>query len=151
MKQQAYHITFTQKPGFLHATVIGRNTRETVERFHQEALSYCITHHYYRVLLEERLEGPPLETMEIFAIVSRGCALAAGKIKAVAYVDAGANSRMLKFAENVAVNRGIRVRVFPTVAAAEAWLAKLVSADNQRNPPVQTQAPKKSTPADRAI
>jgi hypothetical protein len=30
----------------------------------------------------------------------------------------------MKFAENVAVNRGISVRVFPTIQEAEAWLER---------------------------
>jgi len=144
MKRRNYRVTFTQKPGFLHATVTGHNTMETVERFHQDVLRYCIARNCLRVLLEERLEGPPLGAMEIFTIVTRGSARVAGKVKAVAYVDARADRRMLKFAENVAVNRGIQAAVFSTVAAAEAWLAQLVSTDVQRLVPVPAQVGKNS-------
>ena len=37
----------------------------------------------------------------------------------------------LRFAEDVAVNRGFPVKVFPTVAAAEEWLLSRPAADTQ--------------------
>jgi len=40
-----------------------------------------------------------------------------------ARVNASGDS--MQFAETVATNRGLHVRVFPTVAAAEAWLRTL--------------------------
>jgi hypothetical protein len=43
----------------------------------------------------------------------------------IAYVDVNAQGSLMKFAEDVAVNRGLRVRVFGTVADAERWLRQL--------------------------
>ena len=40
----------------------------------------------------------------------------------MAYVDVNATGDLMGFAENVAVNRAIPVRVFASVAAAEEWL-----------------------------
>ena len=37
----------------------------------------------------------------------------------------------MRFAEDVAVNRGFPVRVFATVAAAEEWLLSIPDADTQ--------------------
>jgi hypothetical protein len=44
----------------------------------------------------------------------------------MAYVDINPEHDLgeMKFSENVAVNRGISVRVFATVQEAEAWLEK---------------------------
>jgi hypothetical protein len=43
----------------------------------------------------------------------------------VAFVDVNAESRgNTKFGEDIAVNRGLNVGVFQTVAAAEAWLLR---------------------------
>jgi hypothetical protein len=46
-------------------------------------------------------------------------------LAAIAYVDVNAQGSLMKFAEDVAVNRGVRVRVFGTVAEAERWLRQL--------------------------
>lgn len=43
-------------------------------------------------------------------------------LQALAFVDVNAQGELMRFAEDVAVNRGMPVRVFPTIAAAEAWL-----------------------------
>jgi hypothetical protein len=47
---------------------------------------------------------------------------AVGVFQAIAYVDVNAGGDMMKFAENVALNRGIPVRLFATVAEAEKWI-----------------------------
>jgi hypothetical protein len=50
---------------------------------------------------------------------------ARGWVGVVAFVDVNAKDQWnTKFGENVAVNRGLNVRVFATVAAAEAWLLR---------------------------
>ncbi len=48
-------------------------------------------------------------------------------VEQVAYVDTNPehDSTLLDFIETVAVNRGVRVRVFGTVSEAETWLATL--------------------------
>jgi hypothetical protein len=75
------------------------------------------------VLVEERLEGPRLGTLDVFEMVATGSARFLRTLKTMAYVDVNAPSQeMMQFAENVAVNRAFPVRVFPTVIAAERWL-----------------------------
>jgi hypothetical protein len=51
-----------------------------------------------------------------------------GQRPIMAYVDVNAAGTLMKFAENAAVNRGITVRVFATVADAEKWLLELDTA-----------------------
>ena len=117
-----YKLTIDQKPTYLHVTVTGRNSRENVARYLEETLRECTARNCFRVLIEERLDGPRLGTLDVFQIVSEASSKADGILKAIAYVDVNAESNMMQFAETVAVNRGVPVVVFSTVADAEKWL-----------------------------
>ena len=119
----SYELTIEPKPGYLHVIVIGANTRENVMRYMEEVVRECTLRQCFRVLVEERLEGPRLGTLEVFEMVSTGSTRFVRTLKAMAYVDVNARDQeMMQFAENVAVNRAFPVRVFPTVLAAERWL-----------------------------
>ncbi|MBV9726747.1 MAG: hypothetical protein JO299_16425 [Gammaproteobacteria bacterium] len=119
----SYEMSIEPRPGYLHVTVRGSNTRDNVMRYMEQVVRECAVRECSRVLVEERLEGPRLGTLDVFEIVSRGSTQFLGTIRAMAYVDVNAPSgEMMQFAENVAVNRAFPVRVFPTVAAAERWL-----------------------------
>jgi hypothetical protein len=119
----SYQLTVEAKPGYLHVTVAGDNTRETVSRYMEEVVRECTLRQCFRVLIEERLEGPRLGTLDVFEMVATGSSRFLRTLKAMAYVDVNArNQEMMQFAENVAVNRAFPVRVFPTVVAAERWL-----------------------------
>ena len=118
----SYKLTIHQKPAYLHAVVTGRNTRENVAEYLEEIRRECIARNCFRVLVEERLEGPRLDTLEVFQVVSEGSSKASGIYKAFAYVDVNAKGNLMQFAETVAVNRGVPVVVFSTVADAEKWL-----------------------------
>jgi hypothetical protein len=118
----SYKLTIYQKPTYLHAIVTGQDTKENVARYLEEIRGACITRNCFRVLVEERLEGPRLGTTDVFQIVSEGSNKASGIYKAFAYVDVNAKGDLMQFAETVAVNRGVPVVVFSTVADAEKWL-----------------------------
>jgi len=121
----SYELTITQKPAYLHAIVTGRNTKENVAAYLDEIRRECIARGCTRVLIEEHLVGPRIGTMDVFTIASGASARARGFFEAVAYVDANAESdQNMKFAETVAVNRGLRGRMFRSVADAEKWLRK---------------------------
>src|SRR5256885_10511937 len=117
-----YELTIEQKATYLHAVVTGRNSRENVMRYIEEIGRECSARGYRRVLIEERLDGPRLGTTEVFQIASEGSQRARGTLEAIAYVDINANTGSMQFAENVAVNRGLPVAVFSTVAEAEKWI-----------------------------
>ncbi len=120
----SYELTITPKPGYLHAVVTGPNTAENVLGYLQAVLQACETQACPRVLIEERLEGPRLGTLSVFEVASEASRRVEGKLKAIAYVDVNAEGRLMQFAENVAVNRGLPVKVFTSVNAAERWLAE---------------------------
>ena len=118
-----YELTIEAKPGYLHVIVTGDNTRENVARYMEEVVRECTLRQCFRVLIEERLGGPRLGTLDVFELVSTGSTRFLRALTAMAFVDVNSQSQeMMQFAENVAVNRAFPVRVFPTVLAAERWL-----------------------------
>jgi hypothetical protein len=121
----AYQLTITQEPTYLHAVVTGRNDAEAVADYLAELRRECLARHCFRLLIEERLEGPRLDTFLVYRIVSQGSGNARGLIDAIAYVDLNCHGDLMAFAENVAVNRGLAVKVFASVAAARDWLRAL--------------------------
>jgi hypothetical protein len=127
-KSMTYTLKLEQKPAWIHAVVTGRNSRDNVARYLDEVIAECTTLRCDYVLIEERLEGPRLRTMDVFEIASqRGKPLPA-TLKAMAYVDVNAEGDLMRFAEDVAVNRGSPVRVFSSVDDAERWLEDQVGA-----------------------
>ena len=119
-----YNLTISQKPGYLDAVVTGPNTGENVTRYLEDLRTECAARGCFRALMEERLKGARLQAMDVFDIVSQGSDRARGKIQAFAYVDVNAEGDLMHFAETVALNRGLPVALFPTVADAERWLLR---------------------------
>ncbi len=120
----SYKMTVEQKPHYLHVVVTGVNTVENVMRYMEGVMRECAARGCRRVLIEERLEGARLGMIEVFGMVSKGCAHFQRTLEVMAYVDINARGDVMRFAEDVAVNRGFPVKVFPTVAAAEQWLGE---------------------------
>ena len=118
----SYKLTFTQKPAYLHAIVTGSNTKENVGHYLEEVLQECIARRCSKLLIEERLVGPRLGTVDVFQIAVEGSNRAYGKFEAIAFVDVNAEGDLMKFSETVATNRGLPVTVFTSVADAERWL-----------------------------
>ena len=76
------------------------------------------------MLLELNLAGPSLDSSSIFEVVSKRAAVAA-KLRKIAYVDTSERDPdKMKFAETVALNRGVNVRLFRDVDAARQWLSE---------------------------
>jgi hypothetical protein len=124
-----YELAFEQGDGWLHAVVRGRNTYENVVRYLEEVLLECQARGCVHLLIEERLEGPRLGAIDVFEIASRKDKPWPGTLRSIAYVDVNSEARTrMHFAEDVAVNRGIPVRVFAAVAEAETWLRDRVIA-----------------------
>jgi hypothetical protein len=117
-----YKLEISQQPGYLHAIVTGRNSVENVKRYLEEIRGECIARNCFRILVEERLDGPRLGTLDVFLIVAEESGKGRETIRELAYVDVNAEGDTMQFAETVAVNRGMRVAVFSTVADAERSL-----------------------------
>jgi hypothetical protein len=128
-----YQLTFDQKPTYLHVIVTGLNSSENVAGYLKDILRECMARSCFRVLIEERLEGPRLEILDVFEIAAEGSGEANGMLEAIAYVDVKGASELMQFAETVAVNRGLPVAVFSTVADAERWLLKEQRSSRESN------------------
>jgi hypothetical protein len=121
-----YQLTIIQKDeksSYLHIVGTGRNTREAVAGFLMRGFQECLDRDYPRVLIESRLVGPNLPLWDIFELASQVSSLDMGFFEAIAYVDADDPPELAQFIENVTRNRSLPLRAFPTVTAAERWLA----------------------------
>ena len=120
----AYLLTITEEPGYLHFRVAGDNALATVRAYVAEVHATCAQRGCRAILVEENLTGPGLEMLDIFQIVSTGVEETRLLLRKIAFVDLQARSRPgnARFAETVAVNRGLNLRTFATVAEAAAWL-----------------------------
>lgn len=118
-----YQLSIEQRPTYVHVTVTGRNSRETVMAYLRDIVEECSARNCFRVLIEERLDGPRLPLTDVFSVASEGAMAALGLFQAIAYVDESMGE-MAEFAETVAVNRGMPVRAFGSVAEASAWLVQ---------------------------
>ncbi|MBU1235420.1 MAG: hypothetical protein KJ634_00035 [Gammaproteobacteria bacterium] len=118
-----YELKIEQKAGYLHGIVTGQNCRETVAAYLAEGVRECTARGYSRVLIEARLQGPRLPLWDIFEIAAKNGRTVIGAFRAIAYVDVKAPAELLEFIGNVTSNRGLPLRVFNSVAAAEQWLA----------------------------
>ena len=125
-KEQAsslsYKLTIRQEPEFLHVIVTGVNSKQNVTRYLEEVQRECMARECARVLIEERLKGPRLDTLSVFQIAARGSSSIEHPFEAIAYVDANAEGDLMQFAETVAVNRELPVAVFGSVDDARNWL-----------------------------
>ena len=124
-----YQLTVKQEAGYLHAIVTGTNNAATVARYLEELRRECIASQCFRLLIEERLEGPRLGTFPVYKVVTEGSERARGLLRSIAYVDVHAEGQLMQFAETVAVNRGLPLAIFPTVEQARQWLLQAIAAD----------------------
>jgi hypothetical protein len=80
----SYKISFESKPNYLHVTVSGENTRQNVVACLADMRKGCEARDCFRVLIEERLEGPCLDSNDVFDIASQASIDALGIYGAVA-------------------------------------------------------------------
>jgi hypothetical protein len=119
----SYHLTLQEQPSYLHATVTGANSADNALRFLREVHEACARLGRSSVLLEVNFSGPSLETGSIFRVISERSKDGA-KLHRIAYVDGSTRDpERMKFAETVAINRGVNVRLFQDVEAAKRWIA----------------------------
>lgn len=128
-----YDVTFDRRSNFIHAVVTGRNTADSIIGYMNEIRDECEKQDCHRVLIEENLDGRRLDEMQIFDIISQGSADALGVFEALAYVDEQQDFEVVKFAETVAINRGIPIAVFSSVSDAENWLRHHVEGSSEQD------------------
>lgn len=120
-----FYLTIIERDSYVHATVTGINTPENMLRFMKEAYEACRARGKSSVLLEMNLAGESLDVTSIFHVVEQRSADGA-RLRKIAYVApiVGKDPARAHFAETVAVNRGVNVKVFRDVAEAQRWLTQ---------------------------
>ncbi|MGA2802264.1 MAG: hypothetical protein ABSE97_07865 [Verrucomicrobiota bacterium] len=126
----AYTLKIRNQGSYLHLIAEGDSTVEDVAGYLTEGLKKCIELRCPNVLIEENLKGPSLGILDVYEIVTKICWQAATVVRHVAYVDINPERKkeVNQFAETTAVNRGVNVKLFETVAEAENWLQKTILA-----------------------
>jgi len=126
-----YKLILERRPTYLYAQVRGQNSPETVLAYLAELMEECHRRDCFRVLIDERLDGPRLEAGDVFSVASEGAMNALGVFHAIAYVDRHMGE-MADFAETVAINRGMPVKIFLALAQAEAWIEGQADDQNEQ-------------------
>ena len=120
----AYQLTIEERPTHVYARADGDLTAENALRFLEEASAACLRSDRAALLLDMQLHGPNLPTTSIYEVISQRAG-DGSKLRKIAYVPSIVDDRsMAYFAETVAVNRGVNVRLFDSVAAAQRWLSE---------------------------
>ena len=126
----SYCLTYEQRPSYLYVLVNGDNSLEAVMRYMADIAEECQQRDVTRVLIDDQLEGPRLQTSDVFSIAAEGSTNGLGLFDAIAYVDKDMGE-MGEFAETVAVNRGMPVAIFSDVDSADRWLCnRSISTDD---------------------
>ena len=125
-----YSFIVEMKPTYLHAKGSGEQTEANARQFLIDAYRACVEHNMGRLLLEMCFTGKALSVASAYSvIVDRSHD--GSMLKSIAYVDTNPahDAEMAEFAELIAKNRGVNVRLFESVAAAERWLENEATAD----------------------
>ena len=119
-----FSIRFEQRSGYLYVFVSGpRDDLGVSTRFWERVHAQAVDSENSRLLVEEDFPNQ-LSTLELFEIAKRTTEMFGYRFK-IAHVDQNASDMELnRFAETVAANRGLHMRVFSTVGAAEEWLGR---------------------------
>ena len=120
----SYQLTIEERPTYVYARVDGDLNAANALRFLEEAYAACVRTGRSLLLLDMQLHGPDLNTTNVYEVISQRAADGT-KLRKIAYVPFQRDDRsMAYFAETVAVNRGVNVRLFESVAAAEQWISE---------------------------
>lgn len=123
-----YQLTIEETPTYVHAKATGERTPANALRFLGEAYA-AVKSGCSALLLEMAFSGPSPQTGSIYDVITQRVP-DGRKLRRIAYVQMMIDdAAMPYFAETVAVNRGVNVRLFQNVAAAAEWLSEA-----ERNP-----------------
>lgn len=117
-----YRLTIEKHPTYLRAKGEGPRTAENVLRYFRETHDACVSTGILDVLMEMSFTGAGFDFSTIFAVISERAPHGL-KLGRIAYVESSPEQApRAEFAETMAVNRGVRVKLFPDLDAARKWL-----------------------------
>jgi len=119
-----YALSLESCAGYLHARVTGTNSQQTVLDYTRDIHNACIERNLHAVLIEENLAGPSMPLSAVLQIIVARAPAAVKLLKRIALVDLNPehDPSRLEFAEDAAANRGVNLRLFASVNAAQQWL-----------------------------
>jgi len=111
--------------------VTGKNTKGAVIRYLAEVHEKCVKEGISALLIEENLEGKSLGAFDVYDVVRQGSKVVRPILKSIAFVDVNPehDREVMKFAQTVAVNRLVNMRVFTSVGEAGRWLDELAKVE----------------------
>jgi SpoIIAA-like len=118
----AYNLSVEQKPAYVHAKGSGDLTRSSARQFLVDAYQACIARNASSLLLEMAFTGD-LSLADVCSVINER-SLDGSNLERIAYVDTNPDlpRDIAEFAELVALNRGVNIRLFSTLSEAERWL-----------------------------
>ncbi len=84
------NLPYHRKSDSLHATLTGPNPKADLRQSVDGIVRECVSRDCWRVLIEERLDGPGPGTKDVLEIMSEESAELLGKFRSIAFVDANA-------------------------------------------------------------
>lgn len=130
-RKPEYQLSWTLKDGYLHFVVTGENSPDAFSSYTDDVVNYAKKMECRYALIEDRLTGPRMSAMELYATVPDSSRKAAPYFEAIALIDT-ALDQSLEFAETIAVNRGLQVAIFNDFDEARAWLLQQMDAAQLR-------------------
>ncbi|HEX4955979.1 MAG TPA: hypothetical protein VF017_21530 [Thermoanaerobaculia bacterium] len=118
--------------GLIEIRSWGVVTREDLEATLQSLLKALRESGFSHVLIDGREQLSLPDTVDTFEYGERAAVVLAGRGLRIAAVPSDAAREKASFLENVAFNRGLALRLFPTLEAALSWL--LVSQRRAEDP-----------------
>jgi hypothetical protein len=108
--------------------VNGSNSEANVIRYLNDVHHAMEEHRCGKVLVVENLSGPGLGLVTMYHIIRAAKKTILSLPHAIAYIDMNPehDHRSLKFAETVALNRFINIRLFSDTTEAAQWLESII-------------------------
>ena len=138
----AHTLEIRNQGTYLHIIAEGDTTAEDIAGYLSEGLKKCIELRCPNILIEENLKGPSLSIFAVYEIVTKICWQATSAVRQVAYVDISQEHKkeVNQFAQTTAVNRGVNVKLFETVAEAENWFQETILAQQSSLKPKESES-----------
>lgn len=117
-----YQLFFEHRPGFLYVYVGSeKNDLEMATKYWVEILSLLHRRRYSGVLLDKDI-SQPLAAHDVCTIVSRLAHTGHSDVS-FAICDRFYDEERCTFEQLVGTNRGLNLKIVPTIKEAESWLA----------------------------
>ena len=122
----SYNLTIEKKEDVLWVTATGNRSLQTVLAMSKDIFAACVEKKVKKVLADVRALEGRLNMIEAFDIPDKYFPKMRNRsvITRNAIVDLKEYENSYKFFENVAVNRGFHLRIFPNIEEALEWLTK---------------------------